>query len=132
MIKANELRIGNCVNIGYDTTILRLMENSCFVNTPFGTLPQLSQRYDEVRPIPLTPELLENCGFMDVSDNKNGLAFRININNCDEFCYYLEDEYLRWQTQGSGFTRPLKHLKFLHQLQNLYFALTGEELEVTL
>ena len=42
---------------------------------------------------------------------------------------FLEDEFsVRLRSAGSQ--TFLDHIKHVHQLQNLYFALTGEELEI--
>lgn len=82
------------------------------------------------KPIPLTPEWLERFGFQKT---KNGGTFA---------------EYY-WSGKGMDLTLDLElststpeydsqyvsgstQLKHVHQLQNLYFALTGEELEIKL
>lgn len=64
--------------------------------------------------IPLTPEILEKCGFVQTSAATFGNGI-IGI-------YFGEGEY--FYNHGKG--------KYLHQLQNLYFALTGEELNCPL
>ncbi len=48
---------------------------------------------------------LRLIGFIDVSEDKNSLAYRKNISGTSlEFCFYLYEEYIRLQSQGSGFT----------------------------
>lgn len=78
---------------------------------------------NEYKPIPLTPEILEQCGFeikkydiISAVSKWNGLEVEIIIG------YWLFRIWgvSNWQIQ----------CKYLHQLQNLYFTLTGEELEV--
>lgn len=71
--------------------------------------------------ITLTPEILKKFGFVyweldiDCTDPKDAYwvhpKMKFAINN------------LYWTVQKIG-----KRVKYLHQLQNLYFALTGEEL----
>lgn len=86
---------------------------------------------DKLSPIPLTPEILEKCGF-----KKNG-TFDKQFNNGNQIEIDLSDEYKGevWLggsdscTNGMGF---VANCQYLHQLQNLYFALTGEELTVNL
>lgn len=76
-------------------------------------------------PIPLTPEVLEKCGFTEASDTEyggwispfvNGEAIRIRLSGKSEF-YYTANKY----------SNPA-YIKSIHQLQNLYYTLTGEEL----
>lgn len=72
------------------------------------------------RPIPLTEEWLLKFGFERKPWGlvKGGLLFRDNIKNpCKELTLEV----------GNGFRVTLQ---YVHQLQNLYFALTGEELTV--
>lgn len=111
-IKAEELRIGNWV----------LM---------YGK-PHQFQEYDftweeeAFAPIPLTPEILEKAGF------ENERSYFSNITRDFEICYYDGEAWLEREKGDqysiiSGFP-----IKYIHQLQNLYFALTGEELQIQL
>lgn len=83
-------------------------------------------------PIILTPEWLERCGFnpfigATIDDNKYYLQVGNNL--------YL-NQYVRsgnwcvepegWNNEQTCWLQP----QFVHQLQNLYFALTGEELQI--
>jgi hypothetical protein len=83
---------------------------------------------DQVSPIPLTPEILEAAGF-----EKGCLTKRINE---DWFIYYNDGMWLQVEKQGkrdyiceriSQF-----HIKYVHQLQNYFHALTGSELTINL
>lgn len=115
-MKASELRIGNLV----------LYEN------PHGDRIKTIVDYkvflyaDKLEPIPLTEELLLKCGFEKHRDSyiDDILPFDISwINQCwtlsydTEFCtsYFCHDK-----------------IEYLHQLQNIYFALTNEELKIEL
>lgn len=76
----------------------------------------------EAVPIPLTPEVLEKCG-----------AY---LKRCDHFCNYYKLGILviKRLIIESVFYCDIKdfgeiEVKHLHQLQNLYYALTGKELE---
>ena len=111
MIKANELRIGNLIIL------------------PNGDIGKIS--YHEIRlmvvaiekpdyqPIPLTEEWLLKFGFQ-----WKNFAFRdgtFTVRFQKEFYVYLSLEGVR----------PIQiKLEHCHQLQNLYFALTGEELTI--
>jgi len=112
MIKANELRIGNLVNTKYGILSVHASMLADIVNNGFN-----------VNPIPLTPEILESCGF---------------TKDEEELCLPVDDNYsLVWDEDGvyiDSFESLLydSRIIYLHQLQNLYFALKGEELEVKL
>lgn len=80
----------------------------------------------QAEPILLTSDVLMKCGFIDPAEN--GLAYRINIDSTDELCWYMNLGFIRYQTQGSGFTRYLQHIKYLHQLQNWWYMHTNTEL----
>jgi hypothetical protein len=72
-------------------------------------------------PISLTPEWLDRCGFKD--EGKSVYAkdhFKIGVSDQGgaNWVFYF-DRHLN-----------LRSLHYLHQLQNLYFALTGEELAI--
>jgi outer membrane protein assembly factor BamD (BamD/ComL family) len=105
MIKANELRIGNW----YD-------HNGRYEQvTPNTILEVWESERTWVKPIPLTTEILEKCGF----EQQNGVM-----------AWEKEDVVIAFSTLGNFFRLypRTNRIKYLHQLQNLYFALTGEEL----
>lgn len=106
MMNANELRLGNFV-----------LEESKRVQLSEDDLEVLfaARNYADYEPIPLTPEILEKCGF---EKGEKGFWFTGGIE------YNLEKNLL----EGFGYCL----IEYLHQLQNLYFALTGEELQITL
>ncbi len=109
-MKANELRIGNFVweEYGGLYEILMMSPNYVDLVKPFMLV---SGRYDieTIKPIPLTEEWLLKFGLMSI---KTELGF---WNNGDAIYF------------SYGFEKSIE-LKYVHQLQNLYFALTGEEL----
>jgi len=90
------------------------------------TLEKNRPEIDEIikSPIQLTEELLLKCGF-----DKN----LVLITDNGEVRYYRDEEIHvgGWDSCTLGMVYISK-CKYLHQLQNLYFALTGEELEIHL
>ena len=81
--------------------------------------------------IELTPEILEKCGFVKQNNgwNKNKKS-EYDENHFGLFDYnFCSGELDLKYNVGNG---PIPSIKYLHQLQNLYFALTGQELEVKL
>lgn len=119
MIQANELRRGNHFQGVVVESITRTGINfTCqyegYIEKPF----------EELSPIPLTPELLEKCGF-EFSE----AFFKTYIN---EPLFLQEEADAFYMIYSNMRINPKKPLKYLHELQNLYFALTGEELEVVI
>ncbi len=126
MIKANELRIGNYV---FDISSNRINEIDRITADHFVCIA--TGRDLECEPIPLTEEILLNIGFKKskyehVADKDFDCdMFVINaLPNCEYFC--LKDGKLFSNGDLS------KSIDYVHQLQNLYFALTGKELKVNL
>jgi hypothetical protein len=74
-----------------------------------------------IQPIPLTPEILAKVGFK-FADYLNTKT-RFSKSN-----FHIDFSKKMWFLHGyRGY--PIG-MKYLHQLQNLYFALTGTELEI--
>lgn len=109
-MKLNELRIGNWVQID------DLPPEQITLDV-FATLKQVPATISKFNPITLTPEILEKCGFYsDDSMNDYRLGdFRI--------AFHIHDGVVEWRRE-----RLFEYIPPLHQIQNLYFALTGKEL----
>lgn len=116
MVQFNELRIGNLVHVGngiYER-VLEILLDSITTETKQGIF--------DFEGIPLTPEKLEKAGF----NIKNGYGYKhkklkcilTKVADADGFHVRMTDLTLEYQ--------------YFHQLQNLYFALTGEELQIEL
>jgi len=125
MIKINELRIGNYISredigdmsIRFET-VLEFHQNKVVTSGPIKVVLD----YGDLKPIQLTEEILLKCGYIkDEFDNWENET-RLGLYKPDEFDGYLSI----WGESTVG------ECNYLHQLQNLYFALTGEELEVNL
>lgn len=118
-IQVSDLRIGNWL-ITYAAALPQYFKITSWHIKYFD-----ENGFRDESPIPLTPELLEkNCGF------KNGLlinfekSIKIKVSSIDPIAYVGN------ATDTSGVA--IKNIQFLHQLQNLYFALTQTELPITL
>lgn len=124
-MKATEFRIGNWVEFKdksptFDYTTLTM---SCFEG-----------RYIESKfnPVPLTEQWLINLGFKKTIDNEfNPIHLKFNnyihlyADNQDNYSEIYPFVYI---DECSDEIRICDNLKYVHQLQNLYFLLTGEEL----
>ena len=105
---ARELRIGNYV----------YTHNNVVVNLTYERFRAMMQIRDEdLEPTPLTEEWLVKFGFARSDYNDFFLdSFRVELEN--ENVWYLGDPI------------PSVDINKVHQLQNIYFALTGEELTI--
>lgn len=116
-MKANELRIGNLVYETINRSNEKVVEISSLSDGHIAWRPgRNTGHHAHIKPIPLTEEWLEKFGFDD--DNKRGV-FRWIVNpRIKGYYFFLHD-------------RHIKTLEYVHQLQNLYFALIGEELTIS-
>ena len=124
-MKANELRIGNLVDLGNRIAkVIEINHLACVVVDLEETQDTIED-YERTKPILLTEEWLIKFGFKrHHADYSNDVIYIKNVPNNIEFEWGIYPNEL-----GSGVQiKNRKLLKYIHQLQNLYFALTGEEL----
>lgn len=120
MIKANELRIGNLLYKCFYTNGVEDRREIIDVKEIINDPVHWEANYE---PISLTEEWLLKFG----AEKLTSRTFRI-FNYV--LVYHDGEEYYQIGIQFPN--SPIIHLaniKFVHQLQNLYFALTGEELK---
>jgi hypothetical protein len=129
MIKANDFRIGNYVYYKHPTTDLLIHKIEWLDFKEINEFPDIYNEYH--KPIQLTEEILIKCGFK----NKMNLMY-INIFDgmlcisIKDFSYGLYSTEQRFNI-GLSYSNSSK-IEYLHQLQNLYFALTNEEITIQL
>lgn len=131
-MEAHELRIGNWVQFRHTETPVKI------------TLSDFAHEYydehlEDYEPILLTEEWLVKFGVTNYAD-----GYIITPNGHYDFGYVLE--YLDWRKDwqvGILYYDPAREcdveevyhfnvgsLKYVHQLQNLFYSLCGEELEL--
>ena len=126
-MKASELRLGNFV-IDEDGDVLPI---TAITSTTVFHNRDLFSAINTITGVPLTEEWLDKFGF----EKYNNSNYSIDVGS-----YYSCNE-IRNSKMRLKFTRAKnwrvenyanKTIKFnyVHQLQNLYFALTGEELRI--
>lgn len=142
MIKANELRIGNKLlsPFGKIETVLDLQDNTdrgkiVFVDDEhrrmYSHIITVNENRNQYKPceisgVDLSPEILEKCGF-EYEDMGDESPYERWV--CKEYTelwvWNFNDK--EWVfCLGDGFQQDGFH--YLHQLQNLYYFLVGEEL----
>lgn len=130
MIKTNELRIGNFVSInnGFEMIVHSIFQNDTvyldFIPPLINEADVWEEDYKDLIAIPLTEELLLKFGFERVFTND--FWYQIRIGDKRLLVSTLGNvEIEKWDRTMINFSSICK---YVHQLQNLYFALTGSEL----
>lgn len=152
-MKANEFRIGNYIKKQPNVRTLSIEDKLGVIivrSISDGIINQwrdmgASGGITNPEPIPLTEEWLERLGFEfydyvlgsdeDIDDNETGIYksykkqpdgkkyyYSVNFNSDNTIEFTIK---VRWADE-----MVLSLIKHVHQLQNLYFALTGEELTI--
>jgi len=129
-MKASELRIGNWISTIYGMEFQ--VYPMAFKQMPTDEKHNLI--LDTWKPIPLTEEWLLKFGFEDVDLNMSGSNWLVKEQKglwrqAIRIAYSEKSE--EWSLTLECVSPPtlsISRLKYVHQLQNLYFALTGEEL----
>ena len=127
-MEANELRIGNyATEKGRTVEIVGMFGDKVHCKYADGFIGSMLLKY--IEPIPLTEEILLKCGF--VKHNLLGYS--------EHFSYqkYIKGETITLNALYNSDFSILLHsvarkIDSLHRLQNIIFALTGEELEINL
>lgn len=126
-----ELRVGNFVTQGKKDAyrVVSVNKESVFIDLPksdklpFGAKWKNDAR--NIEPVPITEEWLEKLGF-----GMQGAGPHYYMISKDVYLLFFPSEcriLLVDDHQSVGLPVSVRHV---HQLQNLVFALTGEELEV--
>jgi hypothetical protein len=134
MIQAQELRIGNLVSIiSEEPEYLRIEGVKTYDYNSDETQVRL-YTIDEwldissVAPIPLTEEILLKCEGYFKNEFGVGIMYEPDYGNA---FYLMKDGSI----QDCHYDTPIsnyRHIKYLHQLQNLYYIKTNTELKITL
>lgn len=127
-----ELRLGNMIHCDLDeatvtvTAILKDGISTNVIDKYFPGTGQLSQSIFGFSPIPLTKEILIKVGFKDCKKSPDWMRK-------GDFIISLEDWGIVCRPKGGVVLSEEIEItnKFFHQIQNLHYALTGEELTIT-
>ncbi len=121
-MKASGLRIGNLISLSYATSaffrITEISKDRCMFYDELNKFTS-GTILTYIQPIPLTEEWLLKFGAIS-----NPYKDRYELPVKNEFIFIDCDQC---RTPNLWMAK-YPHIKHVHQLQNLYFALTGEEL----
>lgn len=119
-MKANELRLGNIFKVsGFPMYVEAIFKDTVYLNFEGNEGDVWEENIKDLVPIPLTEEILIKAGFKEEYD---GWVFSKTI--------FITKDDDGWHVGNFGFF--INSIQYLHQLQNLYFALTGEEIKIEL
>lgn len=113
-MKANEIRIGNLFTVNGFTMYVEAI----FKDTVYFDFEGEGNIKDLI-PIPLTEEILNKAGF---ESHYHGFIRNERI--------FIEETLNGWNIGFFGIT--MREVRYIHDLQNLIFALTGEEIKIEL
>jgi hypothetical protein len=143
MLHAKELRFGNKVQTqhGEIITVQQILGNTLIYDTQIKVSREMASinrsyktaymtqvievvkesEFQEISPIVLTPKILEKCGFRNFV--REEWILRIGGSYID---FIFNADGLRLRHPVPSWTS----IRYLHQLQNFLFAITGQELEI--
>ena len=127
-MKASELRIGNLLEFSNGIqpneiiTINRRFFSSAAIDKEYGDF-EITPYY---HPIPITHDWLYKLGFENLTHNHEWFDVATYVHKKISFFVHFDGERLSvdfWQGNEK---------RYVHELQNLFYVLTGEELELML
>jgi len=134
----NELRIGNIVNYQISTSVFQgevmaITKNRVVVD-------KLTLKFMTIEPIPLTEEWLIKLGFEKLREYDDGENIIIqygksiivgNDEHDEKLVISFPFKHCEIGDYQDGYSYVLDiTIDYVHQLQNLYFSLTGDELTI--
>lgn len=129
MINSSELKIGNLIQWNEEVPAIVAVTGIHKDSIDFDGQYKGLMSVERFNPIPLTDDWISKLGFENSEKefgigfyHPNTMLFELYRKN-KEFGYYYSVRH-----SNSMVYVLSEHLKYVHQLQNLYFCLTGQEL----
>ena len=138
-MNVKELRIGNYLQIkNKGICIVKGINTDNFLQCKWNESDTIvwGEPIDYFQPIPITPEILERCGFKYRTENVIGTLYKpvfyTGFNYTRYSVYKVGDVFNHWYLnhEFDGRKRITSNIRYLHQLQNIIFDLTGIEIEL--
>lgn len=99
----------------------------CFVYEELPFAIQFGQYLKFVEPIPLTEDILLKCFFRLAGKSEFKIGFDLEQNHKFSYKFNIVDK-----TQWLEYIGMVIDCNYLHELQNIYYLLTKQELEINL
>jgi len=135
-MKPEELRIGNWVEykrkhyIVFDIAMRQGVHNCQLMPNEIAPIPAYQNgNVKELEPIPLTPEWLEKLGVEKIATGEYKLE-NLLIDYHPNDLFKGRKPWCNIFFLGDIDNPMLNSIEYVHQLQNLYYVLTGKELEI--
>ena len=146
MVEPNQVRIGNYLLFKAKPCIVTAIGKNSLQVEALSKGGPLDSALLELSYLPLTEEWMrkfsgDESGYLTVSELERTTDSSDMVILSTIECYLHEDGFLRvcayeydkqpdgtMDTSDDVITLGYKHIRYVHQLQNFYFALSGEEL----
>lgn len=139
MIPARELRIGNKVMVYFNDTLHGIVTVESVGNEGINLyhsggyiVPEYT--FDQLQPIPITPEILVQCGFekesWDDSIYPGRAVYKFYNLPSDAYFIYASGMLCLFSSDGGDASEVIKDIKHFHRFQNIYFELAEKEIEI--
>ena len=142
MIKTKYLRLGNYVtnNSGFTMYVVGIYEDTILLNFEGNKGEILDVKEKDLISIPITENRLLKCGFKKEPNLDDTAEFIIGDFSIQRETYRnqkgkFKNEFRYWiqHINENGIRKQIAiEIKYLHQLQNLFWCLSGKELEINL
>lgn len=126
-MEIKDLRIGNYVkdHLGRNLKVLGLKDDN--VHLLLSNKCKVRYNIKTIQPIKLTEDILLNLGFSHFFNDDEYSDWYWFLGS---FCLIGKDESNDWNFRHNTYSNC--YVNYIHQFQNLYFALTNKELEINL
>ena len=142
MIQANELMVGNKAYFNGNVITIQQILSDSVIAYMIADMPDDEYSFSEINPIPLSPEILEKCGFEKYQWQD---AYFIKTVFGDLYIHFYQNIIITRMVKVSednkghkmvalpfvGNVKSVENIIHLHHLQNWYYFNTLEELPYT-
>lgn len=134
-MKANELRIGNYVNIEGDVVkVKEIYEKS--IHYANGAYESYATE-DFIQPIELTGDILIDIGFKKGYNEIYSKTIKVDFYEYNISYQNVKDNkysFVAYGYKNGELKRQIRldNIQYLHELQNVFFSFTNQELEIKL
>ena len=133
MISGKDLRIGNIVRCTHHLPIgfrvpLMIHSNVTEIRESMVGTSEGFYKFTDIAPIPLTVDILLKAGARSITETEYIIS---KVTEKDPDIYILKEMNSFYLSTLQGGKHSMG-IDYLHQLQNLYYVLTGRELNVSI